>query len=230
MSRRAVSARKKKERELTIQEKRAVAERVMEAATRRRDAILLQRAQCTDSPQPSLADRCVEQLATEVADAVIEHALLDQRMLRASALQSREESPDLVRRRRDHARQMLAAQMGLASRRKAALASQQDRGALGAPPFHTHHQPVFSAIVNTSMLVLRSCSEPRSDCKKEGRETQKTLAVRGSAPQAGSEAALIPQQAPSEPDSVSPCITENDHGYILAKFTAHGDPAPPDAG
>ena len=188
-----------------------MAERVMEAATRRRDAILLQRAQCTDSPQPSLAERCAEQLATEVADAVIEHALLDQRMFRASALHSREDSPDLVRRRRDRARQTLAAQMGLASRRKAALASQQDRGAFRAPPFHVHTQLVLSAIVNTNMLVVRSCCEPRSDCKKEGREAQKTLTARGPAPAAGSEAAHIPQQAPSTPDSVSTCINERDH-------------------
>lgn len=111
-----------------------MAERVMEAATRRRDEILLQRARVVESP----SRRCVEQLAAEVADTVIEHALLDQRMLRASTLQSRVDSPDLTHRHRDRARETLLAQMGLATRRKAALASQQTRGTHATPPPRAH--------------------------------------------------------------------------------------------
>ena len=131
---RAVSERKKKERELTVQEKRDLAEKVMEAATRRRDQILRQRSsQCGESPQASPAGRCAEQLATEVADTVIEHALLDQRMRRASTLKSQDDARDLVRHRRDRAREVLLAQMGRASRRKAALVLQQDRGTLLTP-------------------------------------------------------------------------------------------------
>ena len=124
--RRAISERKKKERELTVQEKRAVAERVMAAATRRRDEFLHQRAQCAESP----SGRCVEQLAADVADTVIENALLDQRMLRASSLLSRADSPDVLHSHRGRSREVLMAQVGLATRRKAALASQQDRGTL----------------------------------------------------------------------------------------------------
>jgi hypothetical protein len=163
--RRAVSVRKKKERELTVQEKRAVAERVMEAATRRRDEILLQRAQCVESP----SGRCVEHLAAEVADTVIEHALLDQRMLRASALQSRDDSPDVSHIRRDRAREMLVAQMGLATRRKAALASQQDRGTRALSPRpHSPRSLSTCLSLRRSTVVVHSCHEPRKDCEREG--------------------------------------------------------------
>lgn len=131
--RRAISARQKKQRELTLHEKRMIAEKVMEAATRRRDEHLLQRAQGPASPRQqrsaASSDGPEEQVASEAADTVIEHALFDQRMLRATALKSAQDSPEAARCRRDRARELLSAQMGRAARRKAALASQQDRGA-----------------------------------------------------------------------------------------------------
>ena len=113
-------------------EKRAIAEKVMEAATRRRDEHLQQRAQGGPlSPsRPSTAAEAYEgQVAGELVETVIEHALLDQRLNRATALKGAHESPEHALRRRDRVRRVLATQMGKSALRKAALDSQQDRAA-----------------------------------------------------------------------------------------------------
>ena len=107
----------------------------MEAATRRRDEHLQLRAQGGPlspvrlSAATAAAHGIEDQLATELVDTVVEHALLDQRLNRATALKSAQESPEHAVRRRDRARQVLAMQMGKTARRKAALDSQQDRAA-----------------------------------------------------------------------------------------------------